>query len=72
MYNTSSLLSILDLVVAAVASESIGEDVVNISKSTTSTLHVLKNTLTRVVSILIITIWVIGERMKNKGNYPRI
>ncbi|KAI8997300.1 hypothetical protein BDB01DRAFT_30109 [Pilobolus umbonatus] len=45
------------------------EDAISISKSTTSLLHILRTTITRTVTILLISIWITTEKMKNKANY---
>lgn len=46
-----------------------GEDDVNISKTTSSMLHIIRTTLTRTITILMISIWIAGERLKDKVNY---
>lgn len=46
-----------------------GEDEENISKSTSSMLHIIRTTLTRTITILMISIWIAGERLKDKTNY---
>lgn len=40
-----------------------------ISKSTRSMLHIMRTTLTRCITILMISIWIAGERLKDKANY---
>lgn len=40
-----------------------------LSKSTQSTLYIVRTTLTRTVTILMISIWITGERLKDKANY---
>lgn len=41
----------------------------SISKSTSSLLHIVRTTLTRSITILMISIWIAGERLKDKANY---
>lgn len=69
---TSSLnvpASLLDTVISNVIATATAEDESSddIPKVISSTLHVLKNMLTRTTVILVITIWHLGERMKSKG-----
>ncbi|OBZ90235.1 Protein SMG7 [Choanephora cucurbitarum] len=45
------------------------EENTTVSKATQSTLHVIRTTLTRAVTILLISIWIAGERLKDKANY---
>ncbi|GAA5806632.1 hypothetical protein HPULCUR_012175 [Helicostylum pulchrum] len=40
-----------------------------LSKSTTSLLHIVRTTLTRIVTILMISIWITGERLKDNEEY---
>ncbi|KAG0784577.1 hypothetical protein G6F17_001667 [Rhizopus arrhizus] len=42
--------------------------VVNQDEKTTTTLHILKTTLTRTITIAMISIWVAGEKLKEKTN----
>ncbi|CDH53656.1 hypothetical protein RO3G_15814 [Lichtheimia corymbifera JMRC:FSU:9682] len=62
--------SLLDTVISNVIATATAEDESSddIPKVISSTLHVLKNMLTRTTVILVITIWHLGERMKSKGN----
>ncbi|KAI8091832.1 hypothetical protein BDF21DRAFT_310643, partial [Thamnidium elegans] len=41
-----------------------------LSKSTTSLLHIVRTTLTRIVTILMISIWITSERLKDNEEYP--
>lgn len=71
IYNSSLNVpaSLLDTVISNVITAATTQDEPSndIPKLVTSTLHVLKNMLTRTTVILVITIWHLGERMKNKG-----
>lgn len=71
VYNSSLNVpaSLLDTVISNVIATATAEDESSddIPKVISSTLHVLKNMLTRTTVILVITIWHLGERMKNKG-----
>ncbi|KAI9490328.1 hypothetical protein BDB00DRAFT_557706 [Zychaea mexicana] len=68
-HSIASTPDTLQTVVARIVSSVANQDEIN--KPETSTVHVLKSMLSRTVVILIITIWDIGERMKNKGNLPQ-
>ena len=46
-----------------------GDDAETISKSTSSLLHITRTTLTRSITILLISIWIAGERLKDKANF---
>lgn len=41
----------------------------NLSKSTSALLHIVRTTLTRTITILMISVWIAGERLKDKVNY---
>lgn len=41
----------------------------SVSKSTQSLLHIVRTTLTRSITILMISVWIAGERLKDKANY---
>ncbi|KAI9321728.1 hypothetical protein BX666DRAFT_1905040 [Dichotomocladium elegans] len=56
--------------IITIAADNPGDE--TISKTITSTIQVLKNMLSRTVVILVITIWDLGERMKNKSNLPQM
>ncbi|KAG0169649.1 Smg-6, nonsense mediated mRNA decay factor [Apophysomyces sp. BC1015] len=43
----------------------------SLSKHTSSTIHILKSTLNRTISILMITVWTLGERAKDKANFQQ-
>jgi hypothetical protein len=45
------------------------KDETSLSKSTQSILHIVRTTLTRTITILMISIWIAGERLKDKANY---
>jgi hypothetical protein len=45
------------------------KDETSLSKSTQTTLHIVRTTLTRTITILMISIWIAGERLKDKANY---
>lgn len=41
----------------------------SLSKATTSLLHIVRTTLTRIVTILMISIWIAGERLKDNEEH---
>lgn len=45
------------------------EDEASLSKSLTSMLHIMRTTLTRSITILMISVWIAGERLRDKTNY---
>lgn len=45
------------------------EDEASLSKSLTSMLHIMRTTLTRSITILMISVWIAGERLRDKANY---
>lgn len=52
-----------------IQSEEGEEDDVQLSKTTSSMLHIIRTTLTRTITILMISIWIAGERLKDKANF---
>lgn len=58
----SQLGSTLSMIVLSVSAE---EDL----KPTVSLLHILRTTLTRSIAILLISIWIMSDRLKEKSNY---
>ncbi|KAI7898506.1 uncharacterized protein BX663DRAFT_461889 [Cokeromyces recurvatus] len=40
-----------------------------LSKSTMSTLHIIRTTITRTITILMISTWIANDRLKDKANY---
>ncbi|KAI8098403.1 uncharacterized protein B0P05DRAFT_582736 [Gilbertella persicaria] len=45
------------------------EEEKTLPKSTHSSLHIVRTTLTRTITILMISVWIAGERLKDKANY---
>ncbi|KAK4515807.1 uncharacterized protein ATC70_010762 [Mucor velutinosus] len=45
------------------------QEAVALSKSLLSMLHIMRTTLTRSVTILMISVWIAGERLRDKANY---
>lgn len=43
--------------------------IANQDEKTHTTLHILKTTLTRIIMITMISIWIAGERLKDKSNF---
>ncbi|KAL9548782.1 hypothetical protein MBANPS3_005525 [Mucor bainieri] len=41
-----------------------------LSKPLLSMLHIMRTTLTRSITILMISVWIAGERLRDKANYP--
>ncbi|KAI8336089.1 hypothetical protein BC941DRAFT_354347, partial [Chlamydoabsidia padenii] len=42
-----------------------------LEKTTSSVLHVIRSTLTRTMTILLVSVWYMGELIKDKANYPQ-
>ncbi|CAO3701278.1 unnamed protein product [Rhizopus stolonifer] len=49
--------------------QAIHDVAVNQTEKTNTILHILKTTLTRTITISLISIWITGEKLKDKANY---
>lgn len=56
------------LILTAIEEEEQEEEQV-LSKSQLSMLHIMRTTLTRSITILMISVWIAGERLRDKANY---
>ncbi|KAI8082742.1 uncharacterized protein BX664DRAFT_338959 [Halteromyces radiatus] len=60
--STGLVLAMTQILTTAVSDQ-------HMTKTTSSTLHIIRSTLTRAMVILLISVWHLGERIKNKANF---